>query len=157
MGPSVKHALGVLEWFYMLTEKILFQKSSLVFSLPSATPLPGFGKRPYFSRDFFWNLSLTNLVKPRWKNLHRNWQTSSRCWLPHSWFRSQFGRQRKWALQSGWQSRSTTLREMFWKDGSNGHQPANVLSGDIPGSLLDTPDQGELDVWSLVDGHRDSD
>ena len=36
--PSVKHVLGVLEWFYMLTEKILFQKSSLVFSLPSATP-----------------------------------------------------------------------------------------------------------------------
>ena len=46
---------------------------------------------------------------------------------------------------------------MFWKDGSNGHQPANVLSGDIPGSLLDPPDQGELDVWSLVDGHRHGD
>ena len=29
--PSVKHVLGVLEWFYMLTEKILFQNRGLVF------------------------------------------------------------------------------------------------------------------------------
>ena len=33
--PSVKHVLGVLEWFYMLTEKILFQNRGLVFYYPS--------------------------------------------------------------------------------------------------------------------------
>ena len=31
MGPSVKHVLEVLEWFYMLTEKILFQNRCLPF------------------------------------------------------------------------------------------------------------------------------
>ena len=29
MGPSVKHVLGVLEWFYMLNAKILFQNRTL--------------------------------------------------------------------------------------------------------------------------------
>ena len=37
----------------MLTEKILFLKSSMVFLLPSASPLPGYGKRPYFPLLFF--------------------------------------------------------------------------------------------------------
>ena len=31
MGPSVKHVLGVLELFYMLTEKILFHNRGLPF------------------------------------------------------------------------------------------------------------------------------
>ena len=38
---SVKHVLGVLEWFYMFTEHCSLKnslKTSLAFSLPSATP-----------------------------------------------------------------------------------------------------------------------
>ena len=55
--PSVKHVLEVLEWFYKLTEKILFQKRGLVFYYPRWPP-PRFGKRPYFSRIFFCTLPL---------------------------------------------------------------------------------------------------
>ena len=35
--------------------------------------------------------------------------------------------------------------------------PANILCGDVPGALLDSSHQGELDVWPLVDGHRHGD
>ena len=62
--PSVKHVLEVLEWFYKLTEKILFQKRGLVFYYPRRTPPPWFGKRPYFCCIFFLHPSLTPLVPP---------------------------------------------------------------------------------------------
>ena len=50
--PSVKHVLGVLEWFYMLSEKNTFflQKSSMVFSLP---PPPGWQKTIKNTSSFF--------------------------------------------------------------------------------------------------------
>ena len=50
--PSVKHVFGVLEWFYMLTEKILFQNRGLVFYYPSRLPPPQFSKSLNFY-DFF--------------------------------------------------------------------------------------------------------
>ena len=40
MGPSIKHILGVLELFYMLTEKILLQNRGFAFLLSSGPPLP---------------------------------------------------------------------------------------------------------------------
>ena len=42
--------------------KILFQKSSLVFSLPSLTPPPGLVKDHTFSEIFFWTPSLMTSV-----------------------------------------------------------------------------------------------
>ena len=51
MGPSVKHVLGVLEWFYMLTEKILFQNRGLAFYYPPRPP--GLAKDHTFSGFFF--------------------------------------------------------------------------------------------------------
>ena len=60
--PSVKHVLGVLEWFYMLTEKILFQNWSLAFYYHPRPAPPQFGKRPDFFRFFFLRtLPLPNL------------------------------------------------------------------------------------------------
>ena len=52
IGPSVKHVLEVLEWFYMLTEKILFQNRGLPF-LILFTPPPRFVKWAQFFRVFF--------------------------------------------------------------------------------------------------------
>ena len=52
--PSVKHVLGVLEWFYMLTEKILFQNSSLAFYYhPRPRPPPVWQKTRLFPVFFF--------------------------------------------------------------------------------------------------------
>ena len=45
--PSVKHVLGVLDWFWMVSDKNTFQMSKKVLSLPSLTPSPSAG--PYFS------------------------------------------------------------------------------------------------------------
>ena len=57
--PSVKHVLGVLEWFYMLTEKILFQNSSLAFYYhPRPRPPPSLAKDHIFSGFFFSHPSL---------------------------------------------------------------------------------------------------
>ena len=52
--PSVKHVLGVLKWFYMLSEKILFQKSSMVFSLTSLTPRPPVWQKTITNTGFFF-------------------------------------------------------------------------------------------------------
>ena len=56
MGPSVNHVLEVLEWFYMLTEKILFQNRGLSF-FSFLTPPPVCQKGTIFS-VFFWAPSL---------------------------------------------------------------------------------------------------
>ena len=55
--PSVKHVLGVLEWFYMLTEKILFQNRGLAFYYPPRPP-PGLAKDQTFSGFSFVHPSL---------------------------------------------------------------------------------------------------
>ena len=52
--------LEVLEWFYKLTEKILFQKGVWFFITLGDPPSPRFGKRPYFSRIFFLHPSLSS-------------------------------------------------------------------------------------------------
>ena len=59
--PSVKHVLGVLEWFYMLPEKILFKKSSMVFSLPSLTLRPPVWQKTTKNTGFFRHPSLIQL------------------------------------------------------------------------------------------------
>ena len=56
--PSVKHVLEVLEWFYKLTEKILFQKRGLVFYYPRWPPPPGLVKDHTFAAFFFCTLPL---------------------------------------------------------------------------------------------------
>ena len=57
--PSVKHVLGVLEWFYMLTEKNTFPKQRFGILLPSETPPPpGLAKDHTFSGFSFVQPSL---------------------------------------------------------------------------------------------------
>ena len=63
--PSVKHVLGVLKWFYMLSEKILFQKSSVVFHYPRWTPTPGLAK-DHKNTFFFRHPSLNQIKETRW-------------------------------------------------------------------------------------------
>ena len=46
------------------------------------------------------------LCESYWKHL----QTSSRCWVRHSWSRSQFGRWRRWSPRAEWRSQSTIWR-----------------------------------------------
>ena len=60
--PSVKHVLEVLEWFYKLTEKILFQKRGLVFYYPRRPPPPGLVKDHTFAAFFFCTLPLAGKV-----------------------------------------------------------------------------------------------
>ena len=48
MGPSIKHVLGVLEWFYLF--HFFFLNLSFVWNWP--------WKRPYFCREFFCTLPL---------------------------------------------------------------------------------------------------
>ena len=55
--PSVKHVLGVLEWFYMLTEKILFQNRGLAFYYHPRPP-PSLAKDHIFSGFFLCTLPL---------------------------------------------------------------------------------------------------
>ena len=50
--PSVKHVLGVLEWFYMLTEKILFQNRGLAFYYPPRPPPPPVWQKTRLFPDF---------------------------------------------------------------------------------------------------------
>ena len=52
MGPSVKHVLGVLEWFYMLSAKILFQNRGLLFYYPPRPPPRSLAKDQTFSSFF---------------------------------------------------------------------------------------------------------
>ena len=54
----------------MLTEKILFKKSSLVFSLPSATPPPGLVKDHTFPEIFFGTFPLKIMFFPRDLDTH---------------------------------------------------------------------------------------
>ena len=55
LQTKCKTCLGVLEWFCMLSEKILFQKSSMVFLLPLLTPPPPSWKKTITNTLFFWN------------------------------------------------------------------------------------------------------
>ena len=68
MGPGVKHVFGVLQWFYMLTETILFQNRGLVFYYPPRPP-PSLVKRPDFIYGFFSDPFPNSLVFYRlfWK------------------------------------------------------------------------------------------
>ena len=51
--PSVKHVLGVLEWFYMLSAKILFQNRGLVFYFHPNHSLPPVWQKTRLFTDFF--------------------------------------------------------------------------------------------------------
>ena len=69
LRSSVKHVLGVLEWFYMLTEKILFQNRGLAFYYPPRHPPTVWQKTRLFPGVFFRHSSLTHNLGLNWISL----------------------------------------------------------------------------------------
>ena len=76
MGPSVKHVFGVLEWFYMLNAKILFQNRTLAkdnfFIFLKILPTITSKNLPFLPWILFQHLSqpcgscCKNIFKQRW-------------------------------------------------------------------------------------------
>ena len=107
--PCAKHDLGVLEWFYMLSEKILFQKSSMVFSLSSLTPRPPVWQKTIKIRGFFRHPSLMRNRAEDWIPIFLTWAWSLKLWENRVDFHLK--PQSLWKLS--WFS-PQTLRKLSW-------------------------------------------
>ena len=161
MGPSVKHVFGVLEWFYMLNAKILFQNRTLAkdnfFIFLRILPTITSKNLPFLPWILFQHLSqpcgscCKNIFKQRWiflvKIKSRShllcWTKMARVYLGGS--TPSTGRQRS---QNSLLSEVITFHQVLYKKNSQ-----ILLRDMLPWSeVLPLRWQGLELFWTIFDG-----